>query len=91
MVRALTSFNNKTITYDAIGNPLTIGNNITTSWINGRILNSYMDTSKNLNISYKYNREGSGVTTVEALESTFMFKVIHDTPTHYQVHPRGIT
>ena len=39
----LTSFNNESITYDAIGNPLTIGNNITLSWINGRNLNSYID------------------------------------------------
>ncbi len=54
----LTSYNGTSITYDNIGNPLTIGNNISMSWINGRSLNSYTDTSKNLNITYKYDVNG---------------------------------
>ncbi len=54
----LTKFNDQEITYDMIGNPLTIGNNIKLSWINGRSLNSYQDTSKNLNVTYKYNQDG---------------------------------
>lgn len=53
----LTKFNNEEITYDNIGNPMTIGNK-TLSWINGRELNSYIDNSKNLNVSYKYNKDG---------------------------------
>ena len=51
----LTKYNNETITYDAIGNPLTIGNK-TLSWKNGRQLASYID--ENLNITYDYNKDG---------------------------------
>lgn len=54
----LTNYNGTSITYDNIGNPLTIGNNISMSWMNGRSLNSYTDTSKNLNITYKYDVNG---------------------------------
>ena len=54
----LTKFNDINITYDEIGNPITIGNNITLSWINSRSLNSYVDGAKNLDISYKYNIDG---------------------------------
>lgn len=54
----LTKFNDINITYDEIGNPITIGNNITLGWINGRSLNSYVDGTKNLDISYKYNIDG---------------------------------
>ncbi len=43
------------MTYDEIGNPLTIGD-INLSWINGRQLNSYI--TNNLNINYKYNKDG---------------------------------
>ena len=49
----LTEYNNNVITYDNIGNPLTIGDNIVLSWINGRQLNNYSDL--NNNIVYKYN------------------------------------
>lgn len=51
----LTKYNDIIITYDEIGNPLTIGD-ISLSWINGRQLNSY--TTSNLNINYKYNKDG---------------------------------
>ena len=50
----LTKFNNEIITYDAIGNPLTIGNK-TLTWKNGRELSSYSDGTNN--ITYKYNVE----------------------------------
>jgi len=52
----LTKFNSDVITYDEIGNPLKIGDNITLSWINGKELNSYKDTSNVIN--YKYNNAG---------------------------------
>lgn len=71
----LTKYNNQIITYDGLGNPLTIGSNIAMSWINGRSLNSYTDSGKNLNISYQYNQDGirtkkivNGVTTDYFLE-----------------------
>ena len=70
----LTSYNNESITYDTIGNPLTIGTKVLT-WIDGRKLNSYTDG--NLSITYKYNIDGirtektvNGVTTKYILEGT---------------------
>ncbi len=52
----LTKFNNDIITYDAIGNPLTIGENITLDWVNGRQLNQYVDA--NNTVEYQYNKDG---------------------------------
>lgn len=52
----LTKYNDDIITYDSLGNPLTIGNDITLTWINGRQLNSYTDSSNTIN--YKYNVAG---------------------------------
>lgn len=51
----LTKYNNISITYDNIGNPLTIGTD-TLTWINGRQLNSY--SNSDLSVSYKYNDAG---------------------------------
>ena len=51
----LTKFNDINITYDEIGNPITIGS-ATLSFANGRELQSYQDT--NLNVTYKYNKDG---------------------------------
>ena len=51
----LTKYNNESITYDEIGNPITIGNK-TLSWINGRQLASYTDND--LSITYTYNKDG---------------------------------
>lgn len=47
----LTKYNNDDITYDEIGNPLTIGENILT-WQNGKELKSFN------NITYTYNKDG---------------------------------
>ncbi len=54
----LTKFNNQEITYDAIGNPKTIGENIAMDWTNGRSLASYTDEQKNRYLSYEYNQDG---------------------------------
>ncbi len=51
----LTKFNNESITYDEIGNPLTIGNKELT-WVNGRQLETYKDN--NLEIEYTYDKNG---------------------------------
>lgn len=51
----LTKFNNDSITYDGIGNPLSIGSK-TLSWMNGRELATYSDGANS--ISYKYNLNG---------------------------------
>ncbi len=60
----LTNYNDSNITYDEIGNPITIGNNIKLNWINGRSLYNYSDSSKNLDISYQYNADGIRISKV---------------------------
>ena len=60
----LTSFNGKEITYDAIGNPLTFGDYISFGWKNGRQLESFIDTNRDLVISYKYNNDGSRISKI---------------------------
>ena len=89
----LTSFNGKEITYDAIGNPLTIGNDIELTWINGRSLNTYSDSSKSLNVSYKYNNDGiryektvNGSTTKYYLEGTSIVYEKKGTRTIYYLY-----
>ncbi len=72
----LTKFNNTVITYDEIGNPLTIGN-IQLNWINGRQLKEYNDS--NLNIEYKYNVDG--IRTC---------KIVNDIETKYYLEGRKI-
>ncbi len=61
----LSSFNDINITYDEIGNPITIGNN-TLEWINGRQLKKYND------IQYKYNVNGIRTSkTVNDIETKY--------------------
>ena len=52
----LTKVDNELITYDKLGNPITIGENIKLTWINGRQLNSFVNGNKE--ITYKYNVDG---------------------------------
>lgn len=75
----LTKYNNDSITYDAIGNPLTIGSK-TLSWINGRQLSSL--NSNSLSVSYKYDLNGirikktvNGVDTMYYLDGT---KIVYE-------------
>lgn len=51
----LTEYNNQQVTYDEIGNIITIGSN-TFTWANGRELTSYFNDT--INVSYKYNING---------------------------------
>ncbi len=51
----LTKYNNIEITYDNIGNPISIGD-IDLIWTNGRELESYTDLTNTIN--YKYNKDG---------------------------------
>lgn len=53
----LTDFNNQTISYDSIGNPVAIGN-VQLIWKGARILSSYLDTSKSLQVNYEYDANG---------------------------------
>lgn len=60
----LTKYDDQEITYDKIGNPITIGDSISLSWKNGKELLSYIDNLKQLNISYKYNESGIRTTKI---------------------------
>lgn len=51
----LTKYDGKNILYDDIGNPVSIDNNITFEWTNGRHLKKYIDTQNNIVVDYKYN------------------------------------
>lgn len=65
----LTKFNNQSITYDEIGNPLTIGDK-TLTWINGRQLNSYVDSNKS--IEYLYDEKGVRISkTINGICTTY--------------------
>ena len=77
----LTAYKNKTITYDAIGNPLTYDGN-TYTWQNGRQLGGITNEDENLSITYKYNDSGirtektvNGVTTTYYVSGS---KVIYE-------------
>lgn len=61
----LTKYNNIIITYDSIGNPLTIGDN-TLTWLNGRQLASY--SNSDLTVVYKYN--DAGIRTEKTVNGT---------------------
>jgi len=63
----LTKFNDEVITYDAIGNPLTIGD-ATLTWKVGRRLATY--TKGDLDISYEYNIDGIRTSKIVNGEAT---------------------
>ena len=66
----LTKFNDINISYDEIGNPLTIGSNIQLNWINGRELGSYSNGVTQ--VSYKYNVNGIRISkVVDTLETKY--------------------
>ena len=78
----LTKFNNESVTYDAIGNPIVIGNR-TLTWNNGRELTSI--TLNNKTISYNYDSNGyrnrknvDGITTDYVLEGKKIIFEKHD-------------
>lgn len=91
----LTKYNNESITYDEIGNPLTIGTK-TLNWKNGRQLESYTDTA--LSISYKYNINGirtekvvNGVKTEYYLTGqNILYEKTHDNIIYYLYDNTGI-
>ena len=90
----LTSYNSEAITYDSIGNPLSIGNR-TLNWVNGRQLQSITDGSNTY--LYKYNEDGirtsktvNGVTTNYYLEgSNIIFEQTNDNMIYYIYDARG--
>lgn len=74
----LTKYDGINITYDGIGNPVTIGNTNLT-WINGRTLQKYEDTSNNLVVNYGYNKKGNRTS-----------KTVNDVKTNYYLENKNI-
>ena len=74
----LTKYNNETITYDELGNPLTIGNK-TLTWGNAKEMRSYNDSNNNLNITYRYDNE-----------SLRLGKTVNNVVTNYYYEARNI-
>ncbi len=71
-VDQLTNIDNQTITYDSIGNAISYGNNVTMTWENGKELKTYSDTSKSLNVSFKYNADGVRISkTVNNVDTNY--------------------
>ncbi len=70
----LTSYNGQTITYDAIGNPLTYRDGISLTWQNGRELAVYKKNADDLEVNYTYDvsgmRTGKTVTVTSGSGST---------------------
>lgn len=92
----LTNYNNETITYDAIGNPLSIGNKLLT-WENIRQLSTYSEN--NLSVSYTYNLNGIRTKkTVNGIETDYyldgykiIFEKTGDTIINYFYDINGIS
>lgn len=72
-VDQLTKYDGSNITYDMIGNPITIGSNIVLSWTNGRQLKQYINSSDTIN--YKYNRDGIRISkTINSIETQYFLE-----------------
>ena len=71
----LTTYNGQTITYDAIGNPLSYRDGISLTWQNGRKLASYSDASNNITYTYDASgmRTGKTVTTSEGTTNSYTY------------------
>lgn len=68
----LTSYNGKAITYDNVGNPLTVGTDTSFAWTNGRELASA--AVKGNNISYSYDADGLRTKKiVNGVASTYLY------------------
>ena len=68
----LTKFNGQTITYDAIGNPLTYRDGMTMTWKNGRQL-ATLQTDEN-SISYNYDSNSVRISkTVNGVKYTYAY------------------
>lgn len=77
----LTSYDGQTITYDAIGNPLSYRDGMTMTWRNGRQLASLSKDGST--ISYSYDADGYRASKiVDGVKHTYQYvngKLIHET------------
>ena len=68
----LTNYNGTTITYDAIGNPLTYRDGMVMTWEKGRRLSTL--TKENISISYTYDADGIRLSkTVNGVENKYQY------------------
>lgn len=54
----LSKYDSTLITYDNVGNPIKVGENINLTWGNGHELAKYEDISKSLAVEFDYNQNG---------------------------------
>lgn len=77
----LTSYDGQTITYDAIGNPLSYRDGMTMTWKNGRQLATLQDSDDN--ISYTYDSESVRTSkTIDGVKHTYAYlggKLMYET------------
>lgn len=68
----LTKYNDKNILYDSIGNPISIGENITLIWENGHELKKYI--SPNNNVLYEYDENGFRISkTINGIKTLYYY------------------
>lgn len=77
----LTAYNGQTITYDAIGNPLSYRDGIAMTWKNGRQLDTFTDGTTNVSYSYDSNsvRVSKTVGGVKYTYEYFNGKLLYET------------
>ena len=71
----LTTYDGQTITYDAIGNPLSYRDGISLTWQKGRQLASYSDSNNNITYTYDASgmRTGKVVTTSSGATTNYSY------------------
>ena len=74
----LTSYNGQTITYDAIGNPLSYRDGITMTWQNGRELATYADSAKSVAYSYDASGMRTGKTVTKSSGATTAYTYVYE-------------
>ncbi|MCQ4114244.1 RHS repeat-associated core domain-containing protein [Ruminococcus sp. zg-921] len=92
----MTSYNGETITYDAIGNPLSYRDGMTMTWQNGRQLASLQKGTNN--IQYSYDSDGIRVSktingekcTFEYLDGMLLYETRGEKYFHYYYDSNGM-
>ena len=74
----LTSYNGQTITYDAIGNPLSYRDGITMTWQNGRELATYADGTNSVSYSYDASGMRTSKTVTKSSGSTTAYTYVYE-------------
>ena len=74
----LTTYNGQTITYDAIGNPLSYRDGISLTWQKGRKLASYCDSNNNITYTYDASGMRTGKSVVASSGATTNYSYVYE-------------